>query len=158
MKRNLHIFLTATTSSFVMFLALVQDTTTPIAVRPVYPRDHEIPSRTYTPSGTEPFPVVHQFKSPSDAQDLRIDLLHSDLRGLPPTTIITAQIDPLRSGSEMLADQLKGAGVKLDPKNYDGVPIEFFGMGMAIKESRHGKQFAGTNLMKAFKNSPAPNV
>ena len=99
----------------------------------------------------------HEFKNPSDTKDPRIDLLHADLRGLPPTTIITAQIDPLRSGGEMLADKLKAAGVKVDSKNYTGVTHEFFGMGAVLKESRDATQFAAGELKKAFKNNPARN-
>ncbi len=97
----------------------------------------------------------HEFKKPSDTKDPRIDLLHANLRGLPPTTIITAQIDPLRSGGEMLADKLKAAGVKVDFKNYTGVTHEFFGMGAVLKESRDATQFAAGHLKKAFKNSSA---
>ena len=97
----------------------------------------------------------HELKNPQDKQDPRIDLLHADLRGLPPTTIITAQIDPLRSGGEMLTEKLKAAGVKVDAKNYSGVTHEFFGMGAVLKESRDATQFAGRNLKKTFKNSPA---
>lgn len=92
----------------------------------------------------------HEFKNPADTKDPRIDLLHADLRDLPPTTIITAQIDPLRSGGEMLADKLKAAGVKVDSKNYNGVTHEFFGMGAVLKESRDATRFAGKNLQKAF--------
>ena len=100
----------------------------------------------------------HELKNPQDKQDPRIDLLHADLRGLLSTTIITAQIDPLRSGGEMLADQLKTAGVKVDSKNYSGVTHEFFGMGAVLKESRNATQFAAGHLKIAFKNSPPPNA
>jgi len=34
--------------------------------------------------------------SPADVQDPRINLLKADLHGLPPVTIINAEIDPLR--------------------------------------------------------------
>ena len=97
----------------------------------------------------------HELKNPSDAKDPRIDLLHADLRGLPPATILTAQIDPLRSGGEMLAQKLKAAGVKVDAKNYSGVTHEFFGMGAVLKESRDATQLAASQLKKAFKHTAA---
>ena len=97
----------------------------------------------------------HEFKNPQDKQDARVDLLGANLRGLPPTTIITAEIDPLRSGGKMLADRLKAAGVDVDYKYYDGVTHEFFGMGAVLEESRDATKFAASHLKKAFKNSPA---
>ncbi len=35
--------------------------------------------------------------SPADTQDSRINLVGANLPGLPPTTIVNAQNDPLRS-------------------------------------------------------------
>ena len=43
----------------------------------------------------------------ADRQDPRVNLVAADLKGLPPTTIINAQIDPLRSHGEILADKLR---------------------------------------------------
>jgi acetyl esterase/lipase len=92
----------------------------------------------------------HEFKNPQDKQDPRIDLANANLRGLPSTTIIVAEIDPLRSEGKMLADKLKAAGVEVAYKNYDGVAHEFFGMGAVIKESKDATKFAAKNLMNAF--------
>ena len=94
--------------------------------------------------------IGHELKSPKDKQDPRIDLLNANLRGLPPATIITAEIDPLRSDGKMLADKLKAAGVNVDYKNYNGVTHEFFGMGAVLQESRDAMKLAGEKLMKAF--------
>ena len=94
--------------------------------------------------------------SPKDAQDPRISLVNADLHGLPPTTLITAQIDPLRSEGQLLAANLKKAGVKVESKNYDGVTHEFFGMGAAIAEAKEAEQFGAEGLRKALKASPKP--
>ena len=83
--------------------------------------------------------------------DPRIDLVNADLHGLPSTTIISAEIDPLRSGGKMLADKLQAAGVDVEYKNYDGVTHEFFGMGAVVAEGKDATQFAAKNLLKAFK-------
>ena len=93
----------------------------------------------------------HEFQNRQDKQDPRIDLLNANLRGLPPATIITAQIDPLRSGGRMLADRLKAAGVKVVYKNYDGVTHEFFGMAAVLDESKEAIKLAAEDLLKAFK-------
>jgi acetyl esterase/lipase len=46
----------------------------------------------------------------ADKQDPRLNLVSADLKGLPPTTIINAEIDPLRSDGDMLTDKMKAAG------------------------------------------------
>ena len=88
--------------------------------------------------------------TPKDAQDPRISLVKADLHGLPPTTLITAQIDPLRSEGQLLATNLEKAGVKVESKNYDGVTHEFFGMGAVVAEAKDAEQFGAGGLKKAF--------
>jgi len=63
----------------------------------------------------------------AEGKDPRINLVAATLKGLPPTTIITAELDPLQSDGMMLTDKLKAAGVTVDSKNWDGVTHEFFG-------------------------------
>ena len=92
----------------------------------------------------------HEFKNSSDKQDPRAGLMKADLRGLPSTTIIAAEIDPLRSEGKALAERLKAASVSVDYKNYHGVTHEFFGMGAVLGESRDATKLAAKNLMKAF--------
>lgn len=103
--------------------------------------------------------ATHEFKKPQDKSDPRIDLVNADLHRLPSTTIISAEIDPLRSGGKRLAEKLKAAGVDVDYKNYNGVTHEFFGMGAVLKEAREATAFAANNLLKAFhKGSDQPTV
>ena len=92
----------------------------------------------------------HELKNPQDKQDPRLDLLNANLKGMPSTTIITAEIDPLRSGGKMLADKLKAAGVEVNYKNYDGVAHEFFGMGAVLDQSKAANLLAAKDLKKAF--------
>ena len=68
----------------------------------------------------------------SEAKDPRINLIKANLKGLPATTIITAEYDPLQSDGIMLAEKLKEAEVSVESKNYDGVTHEFFGMGAVV--------------------------
>jgi len=88
--------------------------------------------------------------TPADGNDPRLIPLEANLAGLPPTTIITAQIDPLQSEGEMLADKLKGAGVKVNYKNYRGVTHEFFGMGAVVSTAKEAEALAASDLKHAF--------
>lgn len=86
----------------------------------------------------------------AEAKDPRISLVNANLKGLPATTIITAEIDPLNNDGVMLADQLKAAGVNVDSKNYDGVTHEFFGMAAVVPQARQAQAYAAEQLRKAF--------
>lgn len=89
-------------------------------------------------------------RTPADGKNPLIDLVHADLKGLPPTTVITAQIDPLRSEGQALAERLRDAGVEMDAKNYDGVSHEFFGMGAVVEEAKEAEQQAASGLSKGL--------
>ncbi|SEA98366.1 alpha/beta hydrolase [Pedobacter hartonius] len=86
----------------------------------------------------------------AEAKDPRISLVNANLKGLPPTTIITAEIDPLNTDGMMLADKLKAAGVTVDSKNYEGVTHEFFGMAAVVPEAKDAQAYAAEQLKKAF--------
>lgn len=86
-----------------------------------------------------------------DWKDPQINLLDAQsLAGLPPTTIITADIDPLRSDGELLAKKLRSDGVSVQLKNYEGVTHEFFGMGAVVDTAREAVNFAAGNLKAAL--------
>jgi len=87
---------------------------------------------------------------PEDKSDTRLDLINADLVGLPPVTIINAEIDPLRSDGEMLEAALKEAGVEVERKVYTGVTHEFFGMAAVLDKAREAQHFAGDRLKHAF--------
>lgn len=96
--------------------------------------------------------VKHVFKNADEAKDQRIDLVNrKDLAGLPSATVITAEIDPLRSEGQALAKALTTAGVKVDAADYTGVAHEFFGMGAAVADAKTAQKRAGKNLKAAFK-------
>jgi acetyl esterase/lipase len=87
---------------------------------------------------------------PQDRSNPRVNLVAADLHGLPATTIINAQIDPLRSDGEMLAQKLRAAGVDVTQKTYDGVTHEFFGMGKVVDKAMAAEQMAADALKKGF--------
>lgn len=88
----------------------------------------------------------HATNTPADMQDLRINLVKANLAGLPPVTIINAQIDPLRDDGAMLQDALKAANVSVERKVYDGVAHEFFGMGGVVDKAKDAQQYAADRL------------
>lgn len=88
--------------------------------------------------------------NPSEGMNPLISLVTANLKGLPPTTIIGAQYDPLRSEGKMLADNLKKAGVKVKYKLYDGTTHEFFGMAAVVREAKQAQAMAASELKAAF--------
>jgi acetyl esterase/lipase len=88
--------------------------------------------------------------SPADMQDPRLNLVKANLRGLPPTTIVNAQIDPLRSDGETLATAMKSAGDKVEQRTFPGVTHEFFGMGAAVRGAYDANGYAIGRLKTAF--------
>lgn len=97
--------------------------------------------------------VEHALASKQDAADPRINLFErDDLTGLPPATVITAQIDPLQSESMAYGEALKAAGGEVEMKNFDSVTHEFFGMGSVVPLAVEAMEFASDRLKMAFRN------
>jgi len=98
--------------------------------------------------------VSHVFKSKDETADPRVNLVgRSDLQGLPPATVITAQIDPLRSEGQTYAEKMKAAGVPVNLVNYEGVTHEFFGMAKVLDKAKVAVDAANADLVKAFDKS-----
>ena len=87
---------------------------------------------------------------PEDKSDPRLDVLNAKLAGLPPVTIVAAQIDPLRSEGAMLADRLRAAGVNVTRREFPGTTHEFFGADAVIPDALAAQRFAGERLRQAF--------
>lgn len=87
---------------------------------------------------------------PEEKADPRLDLVHADLRGLPPVTIINAQIDPLRDDGALLEQALKDANVQVRRVVFTGVTHEFYGMGAAVKKAAVAEALGGQMLRASF--------
>lgn len=96
----------------------------------------------------------YYMKTKADAQDPRLNLVAANLRGLPPTTIINAQIDPLRSDGESLAAAMRAAGDKVEQRTYPGVTHEFFGMAKVVRGAKDANDLAVARLKAAFDAAP----
>ena len=84
------------------------------------------------------------------AKDPRISLVNANLKGLPPTTIIAAEIDLLQTEGKLLADKLQAAGVDVNYKLYNGVTHEFFGMATLLQDAKDAQALAVADLKKGF--------
>ena len=87
----------------------------------------------------------------STNNDPLINLIDADLSGLPATTIINAEIDPLENEGKVLAEKMKAAGIDVERKMYEGVTHEFFGMNAVLDQAVDAQKFAVDRLKKAFK-------
>jgi len=96
-----------------------------------------------------------KYVTPAQRQDPRINLVGADFSGFPPTTIINAQIDPLRTEGESLAERMRSAGVAVEQRTFPGVNHEFFGMAAAVDAARDAQMMAGNALKTAFGAAPA---
>ena len=66
--------------------------------------------------------VGHYLNSMDEAKDARMDIVGAaDLADLPSITIISAEIDPLRSEGEALRNKLEEAGNDLTYQSWNGV-------------------------------------
>ena len=89
-------------------------------------------------------------RTPADGKNPMISLVNANLKGMPPTTIITASLDPLMSDGEMLADKLKAAGVATKYQNFEGVTHEFFGMAPLVPQATEAQNLAAGELKNAL--------
>ena len=98
--------------------------------------------------------LAHEISSPADLQDPRLDIVgRANLLKLPSTTIILAEVDPLRSGGELLASKLRASSVPVASRTYSGVTHEFFGMGAVVAKAKEAQEFAAAQLRQAFEKA-----
>ncbi|MGI4983336.1 MAG: alpha/beta hydrolase [Janthinobacterium lividum] len=132
----------------------------PLAVLAVYPVAQS--GSLHTPSYlenevTKPLdkPMIEWFldkllASPDQKTDTRLDLVHANLAGLPPVTIINANLDPLRDDGEMLQKAIEAANGPVERRLYKGVTHEFFGTAAVVQKARDAQAYAGQRMKQAF--------
>jgi len=92
-------------------------------------------------------------RTSEDGANPLISLVRADVKGLPPATIIAAELDPLTSEGRAYAERLEGAGVDVEYELYSGVTHEFFGMGAIVPDARAAVELAASRLRKSFEES-----
>lgn len=97
--------------------------------------------------------MQNYLRNKEDLKDKRINLVNADLNKLPPTTLITAEIDPLRSEGILLAERLKSFGVDVEHKDFKGVTHEFFGMATMLTEAREAQEFVAKDFKSTLEST-----
>jgi acetyl esterase/lipase len=77
-------------------------------------------------------------------------LVASDLRGLPPAYVITAECDMLRDQGQAYARKLEAAGVAVESKCYAGMIHPFFSLGGIVDGGREAIADAAAKLRAAL--------
>lgn len=90
------------------------------------------------------------FYLPDPTSPLASPLLAADRSGLPPATVIAAQIDVLQGQGKLYADALEAAGVDVQYSHFEGVTHEFFGMTMMVDKAADAVQEAADRLGASF--------
>ncbi|MBC7927345.1 MAG: alpha/beta hydrolase fold domain-containing protein [Bryobacteraceae bacterium] len=92
----------------------------------------------------------HYLSTPQGTTNPYASPLLGSVQGLPPATVITAGLDPLRSEGAAYADKLRQFGIVVDYRNYETMSHEFFGMNRVVDEGRRAVQHVAANLRVAF--------
>jgi acetyl esterase/lipase len=86
-----------------------------------------------------------------DPADPRVSpLCASDLRGLPPAIVHTAEFDPLRDEGDAYAVELAAAGVHVDHTCHPGMPHNFHALGAMLPQGREVLKQIGAQIREAF--------
>ncbi|MGB3482867.1 MAG: alpha/beta hydrolase [Mycobacterium sp.] len=87
---------------------------------------------------------------PEAAADPRVSILNANLTGLPDTTVILAECDPIRPQGELYAKALEQSGVTTVTHLTPGMVHGFFGLDEVFPSATEAMTFAGAQLAQAF--------
>jgi len=93
----------------------------------------------------------HYLADPAHGESpLASPLRASDLRGLPPALVITAELDPVRDEAELYAARLREADVPAELVRFDGVMHGFFSLSDELDAAAEAQELAASALRSAF--------
>jgi acetyl esterase/lipase len=91
--------------------------------------------------------------TPEALRDKRLNLGNNELRDLPRTTVITAEIDPVMFEGKLYGHKLEADNIPTRFQNFEGVLHDFFGMDALLPEARKAQDTAAEQLEAAFRNA-----
>jgi acetyl esterase/lipase len=95
--------------------------------------------------------LEHYLPPGTDPDDERLSPLSAtDLSGLPPTLIHTAECDPLRTDGERYLVRLRDAGVPVTYHCHPGMIHLFYGLGGVIPYARRALEAMGADLRRGL--------
>ena len=95
--------------------------------------------------------IDYYLNDPADAgSPLASPLLAEPLAGLPPATIITAELDPLAAEAIEFAERLIGAQVPVTHRHYPGQVHDFVLFIKSLPEAAEAAEKIGLDLARAF--------
>ncbi len=93
----------------------------------------------------------HYLADPADGQNPYASPLRAtDLSGLPPALVMTAEFDPLRDEGAAYAERLQQAGVPVVYTDYPGMIHGFFGMALILDKAKQAVGEVCGALRSAF--------
>lgn len=93
--------------------------------------------------------------SPEQASDPRVDVLRADLSGLPETTVLLAECDPIRPQGILYVEAARLAGVPVEVHETAGMVHGFFGLDEVFPVAVDAMSVAGSRLAAALAAAPA---
>lgn len=103
----------------------------------------------------------HYLEDASLRADPRVSpLLDPDLRGMPPTLVVTAGFDPLRDEGDLYAQRLRHHGVQADYRCFESTIHGFMSFAGALTAGREGLEFVGRWLRERLgvENPPGKEI
>jgi acetyl esterase len=92
----------------------------------------------------------HYLRSEADGASTKASpLRHTNLAGLPPANVLTAEFDPLRDEGEAYAERMRAAGVPVEARRYDGQIHGFFA-NPAIDDGSEAARHVGKAVARAL--------
>lgn len=92
----------------------------------------------------------HYLRSEADGASTKASpLRHTNLAGLPPAIVLTAEFDPLRDEGEAYAKRMRAAGVPVEARRYDGQIHGFFA-NPAIDDGSEAARHVGKAVARAL--------